>query len=72
MTQGDIISFWRHVASEVHTAVKDCRSCVKQRFEMKPDRTLYMFPAAGPLEFVAINIVGLLSKTRSEADTLFL
>ena len=56
--------YWPLMANDVHATVRDCESCAKTRgTQYKHQRKMKMFPASGPLEFVAMDILGPLPKT---------
>jgi transposase InsO family protein len=55
--------YWRNMYKEVEETVRHCTVCAKNRVtERKRTRFLKVFPASGPLEFVAMDILGPLSK----------
>ena len=57
--------YWPMMASDVYNTVKECSSCASVRGTLfKHQKYLKLFPAAGPLEFIAIDILGPLPKTR--------
>ncbi|CAN8075930.1 unnamed protein product [Agarophyton chilense] len=57
--------YWPHMADDVYTFVGQCQSCVRTRGGIRKHRkNLKLFPAAGPLEFVAIDLLGPLPKTK--------
>ncbi|CDF32213.1 unnamed protein product [Chondrus crispus] len=52
------------MASDVQQTVADCRSCARVRgTQYRQQKKLTLFPAAGPLEFVAMDLYGPLPKT---------
>ncbi|CAN8064065.1 unnamed protein product [Agarophyton chilense] len=54
------------MAHDVYTFVGQCESCVRTRGGIRKHRKyLMLFPAAGPLEFVAIDLIGPLSKNKN-------
>ena len=56
--------YWPHMASDIHQTVTDCRSCARVRGTLRRhQKKLTLFPAAGPLEFVAMDLFGPLPKT---------
>lgn len=56
--------YWPHMASDVHQTVRDYRSCARVWGTVRRHHTkLTLFPAAIPLEFVAMDLFGPLSKT---------
>ena len=56
--------YWPHMASDIHQTVTDCRSCAQVRGTVRRhQKKLTLFPAAGPLEFVAMDLFGPLPKT---------
>ena len=55
--------YWPHMAADVATTVRNCRSCAKNRLRlMKRTGLMKLFPALRPLESVAIDILGPLPK----------
>lgn len=59
---------WLHIASDVHTTVKECRSCTHYGFKMKHNHKLQDFPAFGLPKFVAIDMCGPLPNTHWVAN----
>lgn len=55
--------FLQHMQSNLHTTVEDYGSCGQNGSQTKHDRKLRLFPAVGPLELVAMDILGPLLKT---------
>lgn len=55
--------FWGHKANDTHTTVKHCRSFAQDGSQTMHKCKLQLFPAAGPLKFMAINILEPLPKT---------
>jgi Integrase core domain/Integrase zinc binding domain/Chromo (CHRromatin Organisation MOdifier) domain len=56
--------FWRTMAADVAETVKQCAVCAKNRIkERKRTSFLKLFPAAEPLEYVSLDILGPLPKT---------
>lgn len=47
----------------VHTFVQECRTCAQNGFQMTHKRKLQLLSALGPLEFKAIDILGLIPRT---------
>jgi len=57
--------YWPNMANDVYQTVRDCRACAQTRGTFyKHQRPLRLFPAAGPLEFIAMDLLGPLTKTR--------
>ena len=57
--------YWPHMANDAYATVKSCRSCNKNRgTAAKHQKLLKLFPASGPLEFVAMDLLGPLPKTK--------
>ncbi|CAN8061905.1 unnamed protein product [Agarophyton chilense] len=58
--------YWPHMAHDVYNFVRQCESCVRFRGGIRKHRKyLKLFPATGPLEFVAIDLLGQLPKTKN-------
>lgn len=53
---------WSHMAEDIHMSVEDCLECSQERSQMKSNRMSQRFSAPGPLESVAIFILGPLPK----------
>jgi hypothetical protein len=56
---------WPSLSNDVAEFIKHCPSCAAQRLKRGPQRShkLTTFPPEGPLEFVAIDVLGPLPKT---------
>ena len=56
--------YWPSMAMDVHATVRGCPECAKERINLRKHASfLKLFPAAAPLEFVAIDILGPLRPT---------
>jgi hypothetical protein len=56
--------YWRNMHKEVEETVRHCTVCAKNRVtERKRTSFLKLFPASGPLEFFAMDILGPLPQT---------
>ena len=56
--------YWPHMASDAFLTVRNCTSCAATRGTLvKNQKDLKLFPAAGPLEFVAMDLLGTLPRT---------
>lgn len=56
--------YWLHMASDVYEYVIICTSYVKNRGKQYVyAKHLKLFPPSGPLEFVAMDIIGPLPRT---------
>jgi transposase InsO family protein len=56
--------YWRNMHKEVEETVRHCTVCANNRVtERKRTSLLKLFPASGPLEFVAMDICGPMPKT---------
>ncbi|CDF32918.1 unnamed protein product [Chondrus crispus] len=56
--------YWPHMASDAFSTVRNCTSCAATRGTLvKNQKDLKLFPAAGPLQFVAMDLLGPLPKT---------
>lgn len=56
--------FWHNMANDVYNTISNCKSCVRNRSYAKQRRHIYLFPATGPLEFLAVDMLGPLPETR--------
>ena len=58
--------FWPFMANDVYQMVKECRSCAAVRgTPFRHQKFLKLFPATGPMEFVAMDFLGPLPKSHS-------
>ena len=58
--------YWPLMASDVYDYVRGCASCARVRgTAAQRQKLLTLFPAAGPLEFVAMDIAGPYPRTRN-------
>lgn len=48
--------YWPHIVNSVYQAIKDCQTCPNQESAYWRQRHPKLFPAAGALAFVAIEI----------------
>ena len=56
--------YWPHMAKDVFSHVRNCASCAATRgTQVRHQKDLKLFPAAGPLDFVAMDLLGPLPKT---------
>ena len=56
--------YWPHMANDAYQTVRNCASCAATRgTRVRHQKDLKLFPAAGPLEFVAMDLLGPLPKT---------
>ncbi|CDF38306.1 unnamed protein product [Chondrus crispus] len=56
--------YWPHLASDAFATVRNCTSWAATRGTLfKNQKDLRLFPAAGPMEFVAMDLLGPLPKT---------
>lgn len=49
--------YWARMANDVYTLVKDCRDCARNHAKQTRTRSLKLFPASGPLGFIAMDIL---------------
>jgi hypothetical protein len=58
--------YWPSLSKDLAEFIKRCPSCAAQRLKRGPQRShkLTIFPPEGPLEFVAIDVLGPLPKTK--------
>ena len=55
--------YWPNMASDTHECVRNCTRCAKERISLRShSQFLKLFPAARPLEFVALDILGPVTK----------
>ena len=57
--------YWPSMSVDIHNVVEDCDTCARNR--SKDQRNVYpmkLFPASKPLEYVAMDILGPLPKTK--------
>ena len=59
------VYYWPHMAADVFATVRNCTRCAKNRIKLRR-RTNYLklFPAREPLESVAMDVLGPLTKTK--------
>lgn len=50
------------MARDVHRAMGNCHSSAKTDIKLRHMRHVQLFPATGPLEFVVIDVLGLVPK----------
>lgn len=55
---------WLHVAPDVYDTVRNCSQCTRMCLKIEHQRELELFQPAGPFEFVALDILGPLPKTK--------
>lgn len=63
--------YWPYMANEVYKKVGTCHECAIKRDGLKRKHHLKLLPASGPLEFVAMNILGPLAKETSGKQFIF-
>jgi transposase InsO family protein len=57
--------YWPHMAEDVYETVRQCEACARNRIsERRHTNFLKLFPAKGPLESVAMDILGPLPRTK--------
>ena len=57
--------FWPRIAEDVYETVRNCDVCARNRIaEKRKTNPLKLFPAKGPLESVAMDILGPLPRTK--------
>lgn len=57
--------YWPHNANKMYTTVRDCQSYAQNRHTSERQRKMLLFPPNVPLEFVGIDIICALLKTRT-------
>ena len=56
--------YWPQMAADIYKKIRNCTKCAKNRVKLrKRTQTLLIFPATRPLESLAIDILGPLTKT---------
>jgi hypothetical protein len=61
--------FWPRIAEDVYETVRTCDVCARNRIaEKRKTNPLKLFPAKGPLESVAMDILGPLPRTKHDND----
>lgn len=58
--------FWPHMANYVQKAIVQWASCAQNKSRYRHKRRLQVFPASGPLDFVAMDILVPLPKIQQE------
>jgi Integrase zinc binding domain len=59
--------YWPHMAEDVYETVRKCDACARNGIsERRHTNFLQLFPAKGPLESVAMDILGPLPRTSME------
>jgi Integrase zinc binding domain len=57
--------YWPAMAADAYATVRRCTTCSRDRIKLRQHNSfMKLFPAAGPLEFVALDILGPLPKTK--------
>jgi transposase InsO family protein len=57
--------FWPKMVEDIYETVRQCDACARNRIsERKHTKKLQLFPAKGPLESVAMDILGPLPRTK--------
>ena len=57
--------YWPQMATDIYKTIRNCTTCAKNRAKLrKRTHPLRIFSAARPLEFLAIDILGTLKKTK--------
>lgn len=56
---------WPHMAYDVDTAVKDRLSCARHSHNKYKQCRIRRLPSSGPIEYLAMNVLGPLLKTKS-------
>lgn len=57
---------WPHMANDVYQTVENCATCARYCRRAKIKGHLELFHAWGPLEFIAMDILGPLMQTKNE------
>jgi hypothetical protein len=56
--------FWPCIAEDVYETVRQCGLCARNRISEKRETNLKLFPSNGPLDSVAMYIIGPLPRTK--------
>lgn len=64
--------FWLKMALDIYQIVSGRESCAKNSHNAKHSRYLHLFSPTGPMEIVAMDMLGPLSKTTKENQLLFI
>jgi hypothetical protein len=60
------------MVADVYQFVKQCHKCTKENYNLtKQYKPVTLFPAEGPLYFIAIDILGPLLKTTKENQYIY-
>ena len=63
--------YWPHMAADTYATVRNCGRCAKNRIKLRRRTNfLKLFPAREPLESLAMDILGPLTKTKSGCEYL--
>lgn len=60
---------WLRMVTDVYNDVQSCQGCARMCTKVKHRRTLQLFPAAVPLEFINVVIIGTASKEKKWKQT---
>lgn len=58
--------YWPCMAKDMYTMIAQCATCVQNRIQQRHKQRLQLFPESGLHDFLAMNILGLLSETQQE------
>lgn len=57
--------YWNYMASDIYATVEDCQKSSNQEATMKHQRLLALLTPTGPLEFIAVDVLATIPRTRS-------
>eukprot|EP00171_Calliarthron_tuberculosum_P006049 IDg6049t1 len=62
--------YWPSLAASCYETVRSCTAYAKERIRLQANATpLKLFPPSGPLEDIAIDLLGDLTPTRGETSS---
>lgn len=60
------IYYWPHMPGDIWAIVRNCHQCARNRLKLRKHKnSLNLFPAMEPLQSLAIDLVGPLTKTKN-------
>lgn len=64
--------YWFHMTHDAYTTVDACKICVKKYLRYRRKSLLQVLPLSGPLNFAAVDFLGLLLRTTNEIQRVIL